>query len=301
MNNLYIKSVLYSSFLSLLLINLSSCDKSAQINDYTIEGSNTTKKLVSALAGDYHNRQQTNILVKGGGSEHAIYRFLSGKIDFLNSSRKLTDEEIIQAQEEGNGTIKEIVFGLDAITIIVNPKNIVHELSVQQLTNIFEGKIKNWKEVGGTDSPIRIYCRNSASGTHNFVENKFVRNGFSKDATRLDSPEEVVIAVKKDVCGIAYSDISAITLKKQLPINGIWPLYIKIEGDESISPFQYSEVKNGNYPLIRPLYQYIRGEKRYFFSFISFELSKEGQKIVEEQGFLPIQPIHEQFNKQHGF
>ena len=285
------------------MASLTACQKENNEKDITFVGSNTSHELISIFAEEF-NKDHESIAVHsvGGGSERSIEKFLKGELLYLNSSRKLTEEEINSLEKMEGVEVHEVIIGLDALAIIVNPRLCIHELTLQELTQIFEGKITNWSEVGGADWPIQVYGRTPSSGTYSFVKEKFVRSGFARSMVCFENPQDIVRKVKLDVNGIGYVDMASISKKAHLPMDGIWPLSIKIEGAASVSPFQMFEVLNGNYPLTRPLYQYIssKGNSK-VKDFIFFELSEKGQKIIEKNGFLPLQAIHKTFNAENGF
>ncbi len=291
-----------SLFILLLLV---SCGNQAETQkSIRFTGSNTSNEVVKALAAHY-NRSQNKlpIEVEGGGSEKAIRSFLTGDIRYLNSSRRITETEMELAGKNGVNEIREIIIGLDAIALIVNPKLGVHELSIREVAEILEGKIRNWKALGGPDLEIKLYGRNRESGTYHFMKSKFIRQGFSTAMNYKDTPAEIVNAVKKDPAAFAYTDLASIRQNgMHFPSHGIWAINLGIDGAEAVSPFERMAVLEGHYPLTRPLYQYVSGTKNQQVSaFIRFELSAEGQELIEKKGFFPILPIHRQFNSENGF
>ena len=105
------------------------------------------------------------ISVTGGGSGTGIAALINGTVDLANASRKIKPEEIKQA--EGNGIHPiEFVVARDAIAVIVNPDNPVHELTMEQISRIYKGEYSNWRELGGENRPIVRLSRETNSGTH---------------------------------------------------------------------------------------------------------------------------------------
>ena len=282
---------------------LFSCGKTSNPDaDLTFEGSNTSKNLVELLATNYNSSSKKKIKVKGGGSEKAIESFLHGNIKLLNSSRKLNADEIRTAEKNQGGKVKEIIIALDAVALIVNPKLGVHELSIAQIGQIYSGVITNWKEVGGPDLKIRLLGRDKESGTQHFFKEKFIEENYAPGLIEKEDPAEIVKDVQEHIGAIGYVDLAHISQKEHFPVNSIWPINISIDGQESVSPFERLQVYEGIYPLTRPIFQYIVDDNTpEVKSFIAFELSKDGQKIVETNGFFPLQSIHQQFNKKQGF
>lgn len=268
----------------------------------TFKGSNTSNHIVSEIAKMYNKSAQKKIKVMGGGSEEAIREFVSGDLNYLNSSRKLTIDEISKTEKLLNKKVKEIIIGLDALAIIVNPKLGVHELSLHEISEIFEGKKTNWKEFGGPNLKITIYGRKNTSGTFHFVKDKFAPNGFVKGIVEKNNSAEIVKAIKNDLSGFSYVDLASISSKEHFPINGIWAINISIDGGNSISPFERLAVLDGKYPLSRPLFQYIiDADNEIVNDFIKFELSDIGQDLIERKGFFKILPMHIAWNKENGY
>lgn len=287
----------------IILVFILTCCKTKEIYSPTyFKGSNTSKDLVSELASHFNKSQELKIKVDGGGSEKAITDFLNGDLLALNSSRKLTQEELSKVEQKHGKEVKEVIIALDAVAIIVNPKLGVHDLTLQQISDILSGKIKNWKELNGPNKDIFIYGRDSLSGTHHFIKDKFIENRFAENFIVQPHARAIVQSIKNDIAGIGYVDLSSITDKNHFPKKGIWAINIIAEGQTAISPFERMKILDGTYPLTRPLYQYLVGvDNQVVNDFIAFELSDNGQLIVEKDGFFPIQAIHKQMNADNGF
>jgi phosphate transport system substrate-binding protein len=290
----------FSLFIALIFF---SCSKKYEDkSSFSFKGSNTSNEVVSEMARCFNSNTGKKIKVMGGGSEQAIKEFISGDLYYLNSSRKLTKNEISKVEALQDKKVKELIIGLDAIAIIVNPKLGVHELSLTQISNIFEGKTRNWQDLGGPNLMIRIYGRNKASGTCHFMKDKFAPNGFGSSIVEKNNSKEIIKAIKSDLAGISYVDLSSISNEEHFPISGIWAMNISIDGEVSVSPFERIAVLSGNYPISRPLYQYVVDfENPVINSFLKYELSPEGQNLMEKYGFFKILPIHESLNRENGF
>jgi phosphate transport system substrate-binding protein len=290
-------------FILLCTLFLFCCSKKGiEKLSYTFKGSNTSNEVVSKLAKTFNKESGHKIFVSGGGSEEAIKDFLSGELYYLNSSRKLNDEEIQKAEQIHDKKIKEIIIGLDAIAIIVNPKLGVHELNLTQISSILEGKVTNWKDFGGPNLKINLYGRDEKSGTSHFIKDKFAPNGFATNMNTKQNSCEIIKAINSDLAGFSYVDLASISDKNHFPLKGIWAINILIEGEESVSPFERMAVLNGKYPISRPLYQYLVDlENPKINAFINYELSEEGQNTLEKTGFFKILPMHKALNKENGF
>src|SRR3972149_7723889 len=130
------------------------------------KGSDTIVNLALAWAEAYQSvLPEVRISVTGGGSGTGLTALISGTVDIANASRQIKDEEIAQAQANGIQPVEHVI-ARDAIAVIVNPKNPVSKLTLQQISDIYSGKIANWTEVGGEDRPIVRLSRETNSGTH---------------------------------------------------------------------------------------------------------------------------------------
>jgi phosphate transport system substrate-binding protein len=273
-----------------------ACDSSARAQPSTptktaIEdvGSDTIVNLALAWAEAYQKlHPDIRISVSGGGSGTGLAALINGTTDIANASRKITDEEKKGAQTNGIDP-HEIEIARDAIGVIVNPDNPVQQLTLQQISDIYSGKIKNWKEVGGEDRPIVLLSRESNSGTHVFFLANVVRLGdsknktlFSPDTLLLPSSEGIIAEVRQNPNAIGYDGLGYIT-----PDVKTLAVAAKPAGD-FVKP-SVDTVNNGTYPIARPLYMYTRGAPAGDIKdYIDWLLGQEGQKIVAQLGFVPL-------------
>lgn len=274
--------------------------------DYMLfKGSNSELELLTSIKEKYEENQDHNeIKIEGGGSQIGIDQFINNQLGIVNASRRLTAKEYNTAMSNGIENIVEVIFAMDALAIITHPRLGVDSLSIFQVGDIFEGNIRNWKTLGGPDHPINVYGRNSSSGTYGYLKDRLVHTSYVDGMVEFETPEDIVHAIKKDEYGIGYVDIGSVTLKGRKPDPGVWCINIFIEGGRAYSPFERMAVINGEYPLIRPFYHFINKsivDIREAKDFIAFELSDEGQAIVEENGLYPITDIHKSMNKENGF
>jgi len=171
----------------------------------TVKGSDTMVILAQKWAEAYmKTHPEVAIQVTGGGSGTGIAALINGSTDICNSSRPLKASEIEKIKQRYNTPGVEIPCAKDGITIFLNAQNPVKELTIQQLSGIFQGKIKNWKEVGGPDAPITLYGRENSSGTYVFFKDNVVRGDYAASCNTLPGTAAVVNAVKKDKFGIGY-------------------------------------------------------------------------------------------------
>jgi phosphate transport system substrate-binding protein len=243
-----------------------------------VKGSTTVFPIAQAASEAYMKRRSDiGISVSSGGSGDGIKALIEKTTDIANSSRDLKKEEMDMAMERGVHPVAHRI-AIDAIVPIVHPKNVVKNLTTEQLNLIFQGKIKSWKDVGGTDKGIVVISRDPTSGTYDTWEEKILRKAKVTPRAQLQSSNGTVVhAVSKTRYAIGYIGIGYM----HKTVKGI-----KVNGIEA----SVHTVLSGKYPVARPLFMYTDGEPGGIAGdFIKFLLSQEGQGIVKKEGFLPLQ------------
>ena len=130
------------------------------------KGSDTLVNVALAWAEQYQKlHPDVRLSVTGGGSGTGIAALINGTVDIANASRKINKDELAAAKKNGFNPV-EFVVARDAIGVIVNHNNPITELTLQQISDIYTGKISNWQEVGGENRPIVRLSRETNSGTH---------------------------------------------------------------------------------------------------------------------------------------
>jgi phosphate transport system substrate-binding protein len=284
------KFIAVSVFVALMIMaNFSSAEKIPQVR-----GSDTMVNLVQVLAENYSQKYpDRHVAVTGGGSGNGLAGLRNRTADIANSSREIRPREIIDMKGKGVEPVG-LVVGKDCITIVVNEGNKVNKLTIGQLGDIFRGEIVNWKEVGGDDLPITLYGRQSNSGTFLVFRERVVKSDYSDRMNRMNGNSQIVEAVKNDVSGIGFVGLGHAEKATRLRIVDI----AAEEGQEYISPTNRSDVESGRYLLARPIYQYTNGTPSGSIKdFIEFALSPEGQKIVDEMGFIPVTEEYQEQNR----
>jgi phosphate transport system substrate-binding protein len=176
----------------------------------------------------------------------------------------------------------EIAVAKDGLSVYVNASNPLNELTMAQLKDIFTGKITSWKDVGGPDAKIIPYSRENSSGTYVFFKEHVLANAdYTPRAQNMPGTAAVVNAVSKEKFGIGYGGaayskgIKVLKIKKDAVAAGIAPTDVTI--------------KDGTYPLSRPLFFYLRPNPTPDIkAFTDWVLSPEGQAIVVKVGYFPI-------------
>jgi len=253
------------------------------------KGSDTMVNLALAWAETYNRLQPTvEVAVTGGGSGTGMAALINHTVDMANASRQIKPEEQQQAEANGIHPVEHIVAG-DAIAVVVHPSNPVDELTIPQLSDIFSGKVKNWSQVGGQDRPIVLLSRESNSGTHVFFLEQVVRQGkaddhtlFSPNTLLMPSSEGISAEVRQNPNAIGYDGLGYVTPDQK--VLGVAPA----GGQPYVLP-SVETVKNGTYPIARPLYIYTVGEPQGAIrDYLEWITGPEGQAIVLEQGFVPL-------------
>ena len=255
------------------------------------KGSDTIVNLALAWAERYQQlHPEVRISVTGGGSGTGIAALINGTVDIANASRKIKPEEVEKAEANGTQPV-EFVISRDAIAIIVNKNNPVERLTLQQISDIYSGKINNWRELGGEDRPIVRLSRETNSGTHVYFLEEVLRLGqadnktlFSTDTLLLPSSEGISAEIRDNPNAIGYDGLGYVTPDlKMLAV-------ASNERGEYVLP-SAETVNNNTYPIARDLYMYSNGqpvgELKGYLEWIS---SREAQQIVEDLGFVPINP-----------
>jgi len=254
------------------------------------KGSDTMVNLALAWAEAYTTRHpEVHISVTGGGSGTGIAALINGTVDVTNASRAMKPEEVDKARANGIEPVEHIVAG-DAIAVVVNPSNPVSALTIDQLSNIFTGKITRWHKVGGEDRPIVLLSRESNSGTHIYFLEHVVRKGeennqslFSPDTLLMPSSEGISIEIRQNPNAIGYDGLGYVTPDQKT-------IKVARNAGEPYVPPSIETVKDGSYPIARVLYMYTSGQPTGIIrEYLDWITSAEGQEIVEELGFVPLQ------------
>jgi phosphate transport system substrate-binding protein len=254
------------------------------------KGSDTMVNLALAWAEIYGQIEpEVQVAVTGGGSGTGIAALINGTVDMANASREIKEEEIAEAQANGIEPVEHVVAG-DAIAVVVHPTNPVQGLTIAQLSDVFSGKITNWREVGGEDRPIVLLSRESNSGTHVYFLEQVVRQGdeedttlFSPDTLLMPSSEGISTEVRENPNAIGYDGLGYVTSDQKM-------LGVASTADGAYVIPSVETVKDGSYPIARGLYIYTAGEPQGAVSeYLEWILGPEGQAIVLELGFVPLQ------------
>lgn len=253
------------------------------------KGSDTLVNLALAWAEAYTQlRPEARISVTGGGSGTGIAAMINGTVDIANASRKMKAVEIEAAEANGIFPV-EFVVARDAIAVVVHPMNPVKRLTLQQISDIYTMKITNWRQVGGEDRPIVLLSRESNSGTYVYFLENVIRLGlkdsellFAPDTLLMPSSEGISSEVRQNPNAIGYDGLGYVTPDQKV---------IAVARD-SVGPYvlpAVATVNDGTYPISRPLQMYTAGEPRgEVKTYLEWVLT-DGQALVDDLGFVPLQ------------
>ncbi|HEY69989.1 MAG TPA: phosphate ABC transporter substrate-binding protein [Anaerolineae bacterium] len=285
--------------LTLVFLLLVSCGKTTPNNGtspseaQTIEnkGSDTMVNLALAWAEAYQpDHPEVRISVTGGGSGTGIAALINGTVDIANASRQIKQEERDLAEANGITPV-EFVVAQDAIAVVVNPSNPIDRLSIQQISDIYSGKITNWREVGGENRPIVRLSRETNSGTHVYFLEEVLRQGnkddntlFSTNTLLMPSSEGISAEIRQNPNAIGYDGLGYVT-------EGMKVIAISQSAESPYVMPSAETVNNGTYPIARDLYMYTSGEPSgNILAYIEWICGSQAQAIVTDLGFVPIQP-----------
>jgi phosphate transport system substrate-binding protein len=242
-----------------------------------VNGSTTVLPIGQATAEAFMKKNPgVNISISGGGSGNGIKALIDKTTQIAMSSRDMKKEEIELAKSKGVTPVEHKI-AIDALTPIVHPSNPVKNLSIEQLSLIYQGKIKNWQEVGGVNLQIVVISRDTSSGTYESWQEKVLHNQKVSPRAQLQASSGAVVqAVSKNKYAVGYVGIGYVNKSvKALSVKGIIASSIN--------------ALNGTYPIARPLFFYTDGQpKGTVADYVKFVIGPEGQRIVKNEGFVPL-------------
>ena len=236
-------------------------------------GSTSMEKLANALSEAFMEEYpEVTVTAEFVGSGAGIEAVTNGTADIGNSSRSLKDEE------KAAGVVENVV-AIDGIAVCVDPANEVADLTKEQLTNIYNGTVTNWKEVGGADEPIIVIGREAGSGTRGAFEELVDLKDACKYANELDSTGAVIAKVASTPGAIGYASLDALDDSVKA---------LSLEGVEATA----ENIKAGNYFLSRPFVMATKGEvseqNDLVQAWFDFVLGDEGQQVASEVGLITV-------------
>ncbi|MEI1279345.1 phosphate ABC transporter substrate-binding protein [Leptospira venezuelensis] len=279
--------------LLLTVLTVTNCKKEPLL----ITGSETMHTLLNVVAAGYAKKNpNVEVTVQGGGSFEGIEKLFDAKTDIAASSRPLTPEE--QTQFERRGRFENVLIGYDGIAVVVNPANSVSKLTLEQISKIFSGEIKDWSQVGGKPGPIHVVLRNDKSGTAAYFETHILRQRdlgekeyqtskkkeFTNDSKVVADNDEMADLIEKDTASVGFMGMGSAQIQNKGKVKAV--PYSKTGKDPFVEP-SIQNVSERKYKLSRGLYLFYlsdRGKK--IDEFITYITSEEGQTMVLKSGYL---------------
>lgn len=259
---------------------MAACTVACAQDKLALDGSTTVGPIAKAFA-EYMMRQNpgVNITVSESGSGNGAKGLLNGTCDIANLSRHLKDAEKKAMEEKGVKPVAHVA-AFDALPVIVHPSNRVKGLTIEQVRDIYTGKIVNWKEVGGSDQRIVVISRDTNSGTYESFKDLVL----GKDDKIIEGAEYtgsnggVRQRVQMTRGAIGYAGLGFVDRTvKALEINGVAPCAETVIAKK--------------YPLARELFMFTNGEPAadsLAAKFIGLSRTARGREIIEEIGFVPL-------------
>lgn len=243
-----------------------------------IKGSTTVLPIAQKVAEAYMKQNpDVKISISGGGSGNGIKALIDGSTDIADSSRFIKTKEVERAMEKGSYPVPFAV-AYDCIVPVVHPSNNIANISLDKLKDIYLGKIRNWKEIGGPDRPVVVISRDTSSGTYEVWQKKVMEKTRVFPGALLQASNGAIIqAVSKNKNAIGYIGLGYMNKEvKPLTVDNI------IGSAET--------TLNGTYPVSRPLFMFTPGwPEGDIMEFINFVMHpQKGQKYINEIGFVPL-------------
>lgn len=255
--------------IALAALTLAGCARK-DTSPVTTDGSTSMEKVIGTLGEAFTEKEGINVTYNPTGSGSGIQAVSEGRCDIGLSSRALKDDE--------KATLTGTVVALDGIAMIVNPENPVSDLTVEQIADIYTGKITNWSEVGGNDAEIVLIGREAGSGTRDGFESITDTKDACQYRQELTSTGDVITTVSQNPNAIGYASLAAIKDSvKALTVNGVAPTE--------------ATVKDGTYLVQRPFVLVTKegvALSETAQKFFDFAISADAASIISAAGAVPV-------------
>jgi phosphate transport system substrate-binding protein len=234
---------------------------------------------------------KAKVLVVGGGSNPGLAAIFSDSAQVAVSTRPMTETERKRAQDAAFN-VNEFKIAKDGIAVVVNPVNKIKQLTVDQVIRIFTGQITNWSEVKGPNYPIRVCVWEENSGTYAYVQDSVLKGGkYPSRAVRFAATEEMIKYIYENSGSIGMVSMSRLykTWSPLIEDIRIKSVAVSIDAKGPFVAPDEASAHDGSYPFVRYLYLYTpREPKGLDAGFITYVMSTAGQKILAQNGLVPI-------------
>ncbi len=277
------KILLFGLFGLLLSCGLDKQNEAKKIR-LKIKGSDTVYPLSKLLCTSFQmQNKQSEIILEGGGTTAGFAAFIDGKADVVAASRDLKPVE----KERLDSLKKEVltyIIAFDGLAVIVNAANPIEKITKDQLTAIFQGKVTNWKELGGMREKIDVYALSKTNGVDEFFRDKIMgEDNYSSSVNRVEKAKDLVKRVANSKSAIGYCNLTLLQPKVK---------YLSVSYDSSktfIAPNAFN-FQNRSYPISRALYYFADASKEAEMKlFTDYTKTLLGKRNISEMGFIPPQ------------
>ncbi|HAU37097.1 MAG TPA: hypothetical protein DCX07_05205 [Phycisphaerales bacterium] len=254
-------------------------DVTAGNTNLQIEGSTTVGPIADEFVEAFKRiHPQVSITVKKTGSGDGAAALIDGRCQIATMSRFMKSEEFQKAVAKGVTPVAHAI-AMDGVCVIVHPSNPIKALKIEQVKDLYTGKVTNWKELGGADMPVVVISRDTSSGTYEtFSHFVMGKSRMFEKVEYVNSNPQAYSRVTTTPGAVGYVGLGFVDEKvKALEINGVAP--------------NRKTIQSGRYPLSRPLFLFTNGYPELgsmVHAFCTFYLSEKGQEIVEAKGFVPV-------------
>ena len=269
---------------SLILIAMMCIGVQAQASErISAVGSTTVLPVMSQAAEAYHKMHpDLTITVSGGGSGVGIASIIQGTAQLGMASRETSPEE----QKKLDGNVDNIVIASDAVAVVVSKavyESGIHRLSLKQIADIYHGKIKNWKDLGGLDKRILVIDKEASRGTRHV----FAKAVLGSSHARAEGASIISGSNNEEQMIVSRSDNAIGMLSNAWLNDKVRGVDVVVDG-KAIAP-TIEHVRDGSYPIARGLHVLLpHSATAATKDFVQFLLSKQGQAIVKHVGYLPV-------------
>lgn len=244
-----------------------------------IEGSTTVGPIADGFAEVFKDMYpDVTITANKSGSGTGAAALIDSRCDIATMSRFMKEQEFKDAIAKGVFPVAHVV-AMDGVCVIVHPSNPVGALSTEQVRDIYLGKVKNWKQLGGPDVPIVAISRDTSSGTYETFES-FIMKGQKMDSSveYVSTNPQAFARVKNTAGAVGYVGFGFVqTGVKAVTLDGI--------------KATKQTILSGKYPVSRPLFMFTNGYPvlgSMAHKFVTFHLTEKGQEVVEDKGFVAV-------------
>ena len=244
-----------------------------------LEGSTTVGPISDAFAEYFKSiYPDLQITVKKTGSGDGAAALVDNRCDIANMSRFMKAKEFEKAVTNGIFPVAHVV-AMDGVCVVVHPSNPVKKLTKAQVRDIYMGKIKNWRQVGGANMPIVVVSRDTSSGTYETFHGLVMeKKEMAPHVEYVNANPQAHARIRTTRGAIGYVGLGFVDSNvKALEIDGVMP--------------SRKTIASGVYPVTRPLYMFTNGYPKLgsmTHKFCTFHLTERGQELVEEKGFVPL-------------